>query len=178
MFNFSVLQDCRSKRPGQGGPAASDCQKKIDEEYLSLMAELGEGPEPSGNQMPTVPSTSKNNFANLFDRPGLQMRSITMNPPLQNNWNSTNSSSSFASSPPPLMSNPPIPGINIGPSPVSPLHPTWNSPQNPPQNGGKPFSSTWNAIPPPPPPAGTTAATPFWPPLPPLVLPPPPPPES
>lgn len=35
------------KRPGQGGPPSANSQAKIDEEYLSLMAELGEGPPPS-----------------------------------------------------------------------------------------------------------------------------------
>lgn len=44
-----IAKDCKAKRPGQGGPPAtdSDSQAKIDEEYLSLMAELGEGPPPS-----------------------------------------------------------------------------------------------------------------------------------
>ncbi|XP_055625042.1 splicing factor 1 isoform X2 [Toxorhynchites rutilus septentrionalis] len=41
-----IAKDCRSKRPGLGGPPANDNQAKIDEEYLSLMAELGEGPPP------------------------------------------------------------------------------------------------------------------------------------
>lgn len=44
-FNDS-FQDCKAKRPGQGGPpvVSANSQAKIDEEYLSLMAELGEGP--------------------------------------------------------------------------------------------------------------------------------------
>lgn len=41
-----ISKDCRSKRPGAGGPPATNAQAKIDEEYMSLMAELGEGPVP------------------------------------------------------------------------------------------------------------------------------------
>ncbi|XP_053677938.1 splicing factor 1-like [Anopheles nili] len=40
-----IARDCRSKRPGHGGPPASgNTVTKIDEEYMSLMAELGEAP--------------------------------------------------------------------------------------------------------------------------------------
>lgn len=44
-----ILKDCKAKRPGQGGPpvVSANSQAKIDEEYLSLMAELGEGPPAS-----------------------------------------------------------------------------------------------------------------------------------
>jgi len=40
-----LTKDCRNKRPGSGAPgmACEDSQAKIDEEYMSLMAELGEG---------------------------------------------------------------------------------------------------------------------------------------
>lgn len=41
-----ISKDCRSKRPGAGGPPVTNAQAKIDEEYMSLMAELGEGPVP------------------------------------------------------------------------------------------------------------------------------------
>ncbi|GBP47432.1 Splicing factor 1 [Eumeta japonica] len=40
-----IARDCRAKRPGQGGPPTLGANKaKIDEEYMSLMAELGEAP--------------------------------------------------------------------------------------------------------------------------------------
>ncbi|XP_052873280.1 splicing factor 1-like [Anopheles cruzii] len=41
-----IARDCRSKRPGHGEPPAPGNQlaTKIDEEYMSLMAELGEAP--------------------------------------------------------------------------------------------------------------------------------------
>lgn len=45
-----IARDCRQKRPGLGGPGATvgagGDKAKIDEEYMSLMAELGEGPPP------------------------------------------------------------------------------------------------------------------------------------
>lgn len=41
-----IARDCRSKRPGHGGPPVPGDKAKIDEEYLSLMAELGEAPPP------------------------------------------------------------------------------------------------------------------------------------
>lgn len=41
-----IAKDCKGKRPGAGGPPVVNANStaKIDEEYLSLMAELGEGP--------------------------------------------------------------------------------------------------------------------------------------
>ncbi|XP_052900324.1 splicing factor 1 [Anopheles moucheti] len=49
-----IARDCRSKRPGHGGPPATgggggSTATKIDEEYMSLMAELGEAPPPQDN---------------------------------------------------------------------------------------------------------------------------------
>jgi splicing factor 1 len=72
-----IARDCRSKRPGMGGPAASGMnpagdKAKIDEEYMSLMAELGEGPPPDrskNNSNQNRSSSSSNpNYPGLFDR--------------------------------------------------------------------------------------------------------------
>uniref|UniRef100_T1JNQ7 Branchpoint-bridging protein n=1 Tax=Strigamia maritima TaxID=126957 RepID=T1JNQ7_STRMM len=42
-----IAKDCREKRPGNVFPGGNGVDKsKIDEEYMSLMAELGEGPPP------------------------------------------------------------------------------------------------------------------------------------
>lgn len=153
-----IAKDCRSKRPGMGGAVAADSQAKIDEEYMSLMAELGEGPEPSApagennaknnatNNMPVIPNIPRNNFSNLFESkpaPRSIMPAAPVNqapipgppPPPQppNVW---------PSAPPPpipsLMSNPPIPGLN-----GAPLNPVL--PPNPPG-----YSNTWNHQPCPP----------------------------
>ncbi|CAG5034063.1 unnamed protein product [Parnassius apollo] len=43
-----IARDCRAKRPGQGQILHHANKAKIDEEYMSLMAELGEAPPTSG----------------------------------------------------------------------------------------------------------------------------------
>ena len=52
-----IARDCRAQRPfGDGGPDAADdggAGNKIDEEYMSLMAELGEGPAPKSDSQGT-----------------------------------------------------------------------------------------------------------------------------
>nr|CAI5820781.1 unnamed protein product [Callosobruchus analis] len=58
-----IARDCRSKRPGQGGPPVPGLiiggdKAKIDEEYMSLMAELGEAPPPDQQQ----PQVSEDNI--------------------------------------------------------------------------------------------------------------------
>lgn len=175
-----IAKDCRTKRPGMGGVAAADSQAKIDEEYMSLMAELGEGPEPpppateintKSNNMPVIPNIPRNNFSNLFEskpapRPIMPAAPPVSQPPIEtrpppgppappqppNMW------------PPPaipsLMSNPPIPGLNGAPlnPPILPSNPpafnnNWNHQPCPPGEGQPeiPGVSTPNSWNPPPP---------------------------
>jgi len=76
-----ISKDCRERRPGSsfgsGGGPPSD-KSKIDEEYMSLMAELGEGPPP-----PTKMSGSSHGHSsgNLFGGPQGQQRAIMAPPP-------------------------------------------------------------------------------------------------
>lgn len=56
-----ISKDCRSKRPGAGGPPVTNAQAKIDEEYMSLMAELGEGPVPEVNFIKLIKKIRKIN---------------------------------------------------------------------------------------------------------------------
>lgn len=56
-----IAKDCKAKRPGQGGPPNNNSQAKIDEEYLSLMAELGEGPPPAPKGKETDGTQSSQN---------------------------------------------------------------------------------------------------------------------
>lgn len=70
-----IARDCRSKRPGQGGPTAAGGiggpggdKAKIDEEYMSLMAELGEGPPPDRSKGGQSRHNSNPNYPGLFDR--------------------------------------------------------------------------------------------------------------
>lgn len=167
-----LFQDCRSKRPGQGGVVAAGTQAKIDEEYMSLMAELGEGPDPGlSSEMPTISNTApRSNFSNLFDRPSQQAPRPIMAPQCEMNhqaWNSAPPPPGMGNPPPPLMSNPPVPGINAPLSLMPPAPPNqWNSQQPSPPG---------DCVPPPPIPPQFSG---FWPPMPSLALPPPPPPPS
>lgn len=202
-----IAKDCRSKRPGMGGAVAADSQTKIDEEYMSLMAELGEGPEPpaadSKSPMPVIPNVPRSNFSNLFE-PKQAPRPIMPAAPPTNNFMEAAPQpppNVWPSAPPPpipsLMSNPPIPGINGAPlNPVLPPNAnpppyppnTWNhgicppgenTPDLPPPPPGPPGTG-WNANPPPMPPNSFPPSNSFncFPPIPNLTLPPPPPPPS
>lgn len=98
-----IEKDCRSKRPGAGGPPCANAQAKIDEEYLSLMAELGEGPPPKQKEIdPLVQAQLSRGNYSLFDRPTSAPRAIAAPPPLQHvpSWTSQNM-------PPPLLQSPP-----------------------------------------------------------------------
>jgi splicing factor 1 len=153
-----ISKDCRSKRPGQGGPAASNNQAKIDEEYMSLMAELGEVP-PNNNSnnnnnnsnqnesTPSVQQSTRPSF-NLFDRPNQPPRPL-MPPPLMSG------PPNGAAPPPPWSQNqppqapapliPPLMGLNTQPPmPPPPMNfGPWSQPPPPGQQ---------NPLPPPPPP--------------------------
>ncbi|XP_029177134.1 splicing factor 1-like [Nylanderia fulva] len=88
-----IARDCRSKRPGQGGPAAAGMggmsqagdKAKIDEEYMSLMAELGEGPPPDRSKTGQARQTPNPNYPGLFDRqqPPRALMAAPAHPPPQ-----------------------------------------------------------------------------------------------
>ncbi|KDR15002.1 splicing factor 1-like [Zootermopsis nevadensis] len=161
-----IARDCRQKRPGAGGPNAAGDKNKIDEEYLSLMAELGEGPPPnrdndrdSGQNRFGRRSGSSGNMG-LFDRQ-MAPRAIMAPPPrLEHNMMPT---------PPQLIPN------TLPPPPWSPVMPPANKPP------GSDMIPNMNH--PPPPSAPSLAMPPPWqtPSIPPpnlLQAPPPPPPTS
>lgn len=103
-----IAKDCKGKRPGKGGPPSADNQAKIDEEYLSLMAELGEGPPPKPKESETPPQTSSNRSSfSIFDRPSAP-RAIAPPP------SSVNNAPTITNQPPPLMNQvpPPLPPSN------------------------------------------------------------------
>lgn len=117
-----IAKDCKGKRPGQGGPPSANTQAKIDEEYLSLMAELGEGPPPKAKDDPLVQAQlNRNSYSShsLFERQQTP-RAITNTPaqpqsPIQ--------PSSVPALPPGLPPNIPCP-TNSAPS--------WSNVQQPP----------------------------------------------
>ncbi|XP_012268127.1 splicing factor 1-like [Athalia rosae] len=167
-----IARDCRSKRPGQGGPAAAGMggmtpggdKAKIDEEYMSLMAELGEGPPPDrskGHQR-----TQSTNYPGLFDRqqapralmaapahpPPQMMQGGPMMPPpgmapppwTQNDVNSMNGMNMQwqppVSMPPPpgvMQPPPPPPGSTTQPN-IPPLMPWMAGNNQPPPPGQMP----------------------------------------
>lgn len=125
-----ISKDCRSKRPGAGVVGADgeteNSQAKIDEEYLSLMAELGEGPPPSAVQKPAADPLAQahiNRGYSIFDKKPTTMQAIQAPPP----------------GPPAAI---PPGGINVAPPP--PIPPTWGPSSNAPPVGMPPL------IPPPP----------------------------
>ncbi|KAH8351110.1 hypothetical protein KR084_004259 [Drosophila pseudotakahashii] len=82
-----LTKDCRNKRPGSGAPgmACEDSQAKIDEEYMSLMAELGEGPPPAAaSSKPDPPANSGPQLHrasySIFDKKPSQMQAIQSPP--------------------------------------------------------------------------------------------------
>lgn len=124
-----ISKDCKGKRPGQGGVPNTDSQAKIDEEYLSLMAELGEGPPPKKDAEPAPSTHNSRNTNNLFDRP-MAPRAITSGPMQQSHPQNHGQNH----------------GSNHMPNHGPPTHapPPWSAP--PPPHGPPP-----NHAPPPPP---------------------------
>ncbi|KAG4067801.1 hypothetical protein HA402_010487 [Bradysia odoriphaga] len=174
-----IAKDCRSKRPGAGGPPSSNVQAKIDEEYLSLMAELGEGPVPAKTKEidPLVQAQLSRGNYSLFDRPSAP-KAIAAPPSVTPPWNSQQNMNI-----PPLMQGTQAPP----PGPPPPLMPMpWmsnmqsNSNNQPPPPGSMSQDSMSTLMPPGtggninimappgtqptimPPPPGTNGATAPW----------------
>ncbi|XP_061386600.1 splicing factor 1 [Musca vetustissima] len=167
-----ISKDCRSKRPGAGVPGEENenSQAKIDEEYLSLMAELGEGPPPSAapkNQPDPLAQVHINRGYSIFDKKPTTMQAIQSAPPPPHNtvaapppppaWGTAN--------PPPVAMPPliPPPPTTQPPTPAAPPLLPWMSAPQPPPPGGDP----------PPPPGTGPLQPPGTGPMPPLLPPPP-----
>lgn len=75
-----IAKDCRQKRPGAGPMPQPNRQDKakIDEEYMSLMAELGEGPPPGQDNRFAAANRRNIPGVTLFDR---QMAPRAIAPP-------------------------------------------------------------------------------------------------
>lgn len=76
-----IMKDCKQKRPGMGGIEGSNNQAKIDEEYLSLMAELGEVPPEAiqQQQKPPEPPVAPSKPYSIFDNPRSQFENSNRN---------------------------------------------------------------------------------------------------
>lgn len=128
-----IARDCRQKRPGQGGPPQPGDKAKIDEEYMSLMAELGEGPPPPGTAgangtVSTMPKKTVPNIS-MFEQQ-MTPRSIM----------------------PPPMPTPPMPNPMLAMNPMNGMAPPpWVTAANMTWQPGPP-----GIMPPPPPPGASS----------------------
>ncbi|BES91652.1 Hypothetical protein domain [Nesidiocoris tenuis] len=162
-----IAKDCRAGKTMDSSAVVSSVKDraKIDEEYLSLMAELGEGPPP--DKIARKMTSSSSYGSSLFDKPS-PMRALTAAPPPP-------LSSLPPNLPPPPWNKPPPPDTSA-PPPPPPVTAATSSmpPQTPPP---------WTQMPPPmwgqpmapPPSVATTSAPPppSGPPPPPTTMPPP-----
>ncbi|XP_066992891.1 splicing factor 1 [Anabrus simplex] len=156
-----IARDCRQKRTGTAGTTTAGDKNKIDEEYMSLMAELGEGPPPnkdgdSANKM----TRRATGTASVFDRQ-MAPRAIMAPPP--------RIEQTVMPTPPQLIPN------TLPPPPWSPAVPAVSKPQG--------SEMIPNLSHPPPPAVPTVAMPPPWqtsniPPPNLLQAPPPPPPTN
>ncbi|GLV43931.1 Splicing factor 1 [Carabus blaptoides fortunei] len=172
-----IARDCRQKRPGLGGPPQPGDKAKIDEEYMSLMAELGEGPPPEFIQNGANRRNGSTPGFNMFDRTPMAPRAIMpgprpdMNPQMMAPppwppqapgvgmpWQPTNC-------PPGLLPPPPPPGASSPPN-VPPLMPWMGANNQPPPPGAGIGANNQ------PPPPGAPAALPPWQQPPPGTMPP------
>lgn len=166
-----IAKDCKGKRPGKGGPPSADDQAKIDEEYMSLMAELGEGPppKPKDSESGAPQTTSNRSSFSIFDRPSAP-RSICPAPNMPQNTSVAPPShqSSNSQVPPPLPpwngnQPPPMPqpfmNMMQPPPPMPPMQQNWmpsSQPMIPGTNSNDLLPpGTGPSILPPPPPPGT-----------------------
>lgn len=134
-----IAKDCRQKRPGLGGPPQPGDKAKIDEEYMSLMAELGEGPPPEFIQNGAA---RRNNGApfNIFERPQMAPRAIMpgVRPemtPMMPPWpQAPPPGMTWQPGPPGLLPPPPPPGASSPPN-VSSMMPWMGANNQPPPPG-------------------------------------------
>lgn len=189
-----ISKDCRSKRPGAAGgvEGSEDSQAKIDEEYMSLMAELGEGPPPSlgATQKPIIDPLAQahlNRGYSLFDKkPNQPMQAIQSAPPPPPTHHMQ--PPPLHAPPPPIppsawaaagLPMPPIlpPGVPSAQPPPPPLMPWMAATQPPPPGGDHSMNPPIpGSVVPPPPPPGTMGLQPPGTgtgPMPPLLPPPP-----
>jgi len=199
-----IAADCRQKVPGETlrhmqNQSAAD-RAKMDSEYMSLMAELGEGPPPAVEHKPPPPRHHFSHHSNNGPPPMLP-------PPPQSQWGgppaparppslmSVNtqpppSTIAVSQAPPPHMvgAPPPMSSNAAGPPPGGPpppwQQPTSAAPVPPPTTNSMPPPPNMLAPPPPPPPSTQAAQPPAsqgyqgWQPPPPQIsaygVPPPP----
>ncbi|XP_054711830.1 splicing factor 1-like [Uloborus diversus] len=149
-----IAKDCREQKNPAGAMGAPD-KAKIDEEYMSLMAELGEGPPPPTKMMTSMVSSTPSSATPLQAPPG-PPRAIMAPPPPNSTtqFQPTNTQSVFNNAqnkntmiraslppttmmqtsmfvPPPVMSQmppPPPPATSMAPMAMPPWTPPFQVP--------------------------------------------------
>ncbi|XP_051901019.1 splicing factor 1 isoform X6 [Pristis pectinata] len=139
-----IASDCKFSRPGD--PQSAQDKARMDKEYLSLMAELGEAPVPTSSSSAGHPSTSQPSVPRTTG-PSNTQQQIPSRPPWMNSGPSDSSrpyhgmhggpggpGGPHPGFPPPMpsMSGHPIPHNPNGPPPP------WMQPPPPPINQGHP----------------------------------------
>lgn len=157
-----IAKDCRMKNTGGASFPISQDKNKIDEEYMSLMAELGEGPPPPKHDDNSMRPAIGNSNGGLFNKPQ-PLKPLMSIPPPHSVPNSL---------PPPPWSNQPMngapmpPGINVPPPwqmPPPSSQQFSNIPPPPPvSNQNFQQQMPWAMPPPPPPPNQPTSMPPPW----------------
>ncbi|KAH8312146.1 hypothetical protein KR044_009596 [Drosophila immigrans] len=171
-----LTKDCRNKRPGSGAPgmACEDSQAKIDEEYMSLMAELGEGPPPSAPkpEAPAAPQLHRASYS-IFDKKPAQMQAIQSPPNSSSRDHQRDIGGGGWGGPPHdhTMGMDPSMGMDHGMGGMAPYVPAPPVGQAPPPM--PPPLMPWMSAPQPPPPASEPMNPPIPGTLPPLIPPPP-----
>ncbi|XP_071965558.1 uncharacterized protein [Antedon mediterranea] len=192
-----IANDCKEKMPGErllgvGQPPPSAVDKaKMDSEYMSLMAELGEGPPPPVSKPNAPPPSIRPQYNNR--PPPLMNQQINQPPPLMRQqyrqpWMGNNKPMGMMGNqhqqnqPPPLMRQqvqpppprnpmpvPPPPPSNAGPPPpwamppppMSGMQGGMPSPMNSLHGGGLGGMTPQSLLPPPPPPPSSDAPPPL-----------------
>ncbi|XP_078382008.1 splicing factor 1-like isoform X2 [Oculina patagonica] len=171
----NVTNNVLCTRCGAAGHLATDCiqtdlppipvvqvdKAKMDSEYMSLMAELGEGPvpgpvpEPVPARLPPPPVEQNRQIVTERERPPPRQSTAPLPPPPMQNTNHDRPPSSgpppwaAPPGPKPLMSTPvPIPGGGPPPPPNSSSAPPWAKPGLLPPPGGPMLGA--GPVPPPP----------------------------
>ncbi|XP_022176282.1 splicing factor 1 [Myzus persicae] len=149
-----IAKDCRMKNTGGASFPINQDKNKIDEEYMSLMAELGEGPPPPKHDDNTMRPSVGNSNGGLFNKPQ-PLKPLMSIPPPHSIPNSL---------PPPPWSNQPMNGAPMPPPGIN-VPPPWQMPP--------PSSQQYSNIPPPPPVSNQNFQQQM-----PWAMPPPPPPPN
>jgi len=156
-----IAGDCKQRRPGAGfdqfgGQPPAPGSNKIDQEYLSFMAELGDGPPGAGGGPPPPPGAGSGGGGRpaapgTFGGQNQPRGALPPPPPPGGGWGQGQGGNNWASG-----------GGGAGAKPLmsQPVQPPWGGGGQ--KNGSNGNGSDWNYPPPPPPGANGNRPPPPW----------------